>query len=461
MKEIPKALIIDSLFSIKFMKSNLIVQMMKKNKLFSLLIFSILLSIIYNTNYSSYALDNSDHISGNLPIINAQYNATSPTDYFNETIYPRYALATRPIGMIKYPNKVNPSIVTYGKEIKLIVSGSSETTNWNFTLIDDNISLSLDIISSDYVENKWHFTTLPEIERQGLYDLQLNCSTGDDYQTHAVQILEEQQYPFTFVHISDSHFPAYYEDFNTTSINLETIEDIKAVDPDFIIHTGDLIQGPTMYFLNPETGKQMSSEMQYKLSLWALDLFDKPVFFIYGNHEFIASSLIPDDPKTQYYKYFGDVIYQNFSYLDWSFVGYGAEWPGLSQTDYDAVFNILTQNSDGATVLYYHYDFAGHATNLLKKFPIELALSGHIHHEELYMQKNTLYHVQAPLFEHAFTLFTILNETSLDVDAQIFNFELVPYVPPTPIETTTTPYAFGSLLIIIFSVMVYYYKRKQ
>ncbi len=432
--------------------------MMKKQYVF-LLVLTLTLSVLVNIEYS-YSSNGSDiPVDFELPILNDQYNATSPTDYFNETSYPRYALATRRMGMIQYPNKVNPSIVNFGDEIKLIVFGFSDVTNWNFTLIDVNVSLSLDVIKSEYLDGKWHFVALPEIEREGLYDLQLNCSVGDDYQTHAIQILEERQYPFTFVHISDTHFPAYYEDFNTSNINLEEIENIKAIDPDFVIHTGDLIQGPTKYFLNPETGEQMSAEMQYKLSLWALDLLNKPVYYVHGNHEFIASSLIPDSPEVQYYKYFGDTIYQNFTYMDWSFVGYGAEWPGLSQKNYDAVFEILTQNSDEATVLYYHYDFAEHATSLLKKCPIELALYGHVHSESLYLQKNTLYHCQAPLFDHRFTLFTILNETSLNVNSQIFNFDLQPYVPPPP-ETTTESFAFGSLITIL-GLIVYSYKRKR
>ncbi|MCE7741517.1 MAG: hypothetical protein GOP50_03575 [Candidatus Heimdallarchaeota archaeon] len=435
--------------------------MRNKNLTFIFVLFLTL--TVLTSNNTSYSLDGSNiPVNTELPTLDVQYNATSPTDFFNETTYPRYALAARPIGEIKYPNKVNPSIVTYGNEIKLMVSGSSSAVNWNFTLIDANISCSLDVVSSEYKEDMWYFDTIPEIQREGLYDLQLNFSEGNDYQTHAIQVLEEQHYPFTFAHVSDTHFPAYYEEFNTSDVNLQEIEKIKALDPDFIIVTGDLIHGATQYFLNPETGEPMSAEMQYKLAIWALDLFDKPVFYIYGNHEFITSTFLPDDPGTQYYKYFGDIVYQNFTYLDWSFVGYGAEWDGLSQKDYDIVAQILTQNSDDATVLYYHYDFADHAYSLLKKFPIEVALYGHLHHEDLYMKKDTLYHQQAPLFDQEFTIISILNETSLSIDSQTYNFELLPYVPPTPVETTPTDesISFGPL-IMIFGLMVYYFTRRK
>ncbi len=434
---------------------------MKKNLLIFIFVFSLLFSIL-NSNNVTYAIDNNNVTEDTeLPKLNVSFNATSASEFFNETSFPRYALAARPMGMIKYPNKVNPAIKIYDEEINIITSGSSEANTWNFTMIDANTSLSLNILESEYIDGMWYFTTLPEIQREGLYDLQLNCSEGDDYQTHAIQILEEQFYPFTFVHVSDTHFPAYYEDFNTTDINLQEIENIIALDPDFVIVTGDLIQGPTAYFLDPETGKPLRSEIQYRLAIWALDLFNKPVFYIHGNHEFIKSSLIPDDPGTNYFKYFGTVVYQNFTFLDWSFVGFGSEWSGLSQAEYDAVFQILAQNSDGATVLYYHYDFADHATSLHNKFPIELALYGHEHHEDLYLSKNTLYHLQAPLFDREFTLFSILNETSLTVDSQTFNFELLPYVPPEPVETTPVEFIFFGPSMMILALMVNYSRKKK
>ncbi|MHA1197999.1 MAG: metallophosphoesterase family protein [Candidatus Heimdallarchaeaceae archaeon] len=436
--------------------------MRKKNITFIFVLF-LTISVLTST-IVSYSLDGSKTFENTeLPTLDDQYNATSPTDFFNETTYPRYALAARPIGEIKYPNKVNPAIALFGEEIKLIVSGSSSALNWNFTLIDANVSFSLDVLGSEYKEDTWYFDAIPEIQREGLYDLQLNFSEGDDYQTHAIQLLEEQHYPFTFAHVSDTHFPAYYEEFNTTGVNLQEIENIKALDPDFILVTGDLIHAATRYFLNPETGEPMSSAMQYKLAIWALDLFDKPVFYIHGNHEFSQINYLPDDPSTQYYRYFGEINYQNFTYLDWTFVGYSAEWPGLSQEDLDTVYQILSQNSDGATVLYHHYDFADQAYSMLKKFPIEVVLYGHIHQEDLYMHKDRLYHQQAPLFEHEFTIFSILNETCIEVDAQTFNFELLPYVPPTDEPTTPTDESivFGPLIMMLGLMVYYFVKRKK
>ena len=203
------------------------------------------------------------------PLIDLEesYNATSSEEFFNETSFPRYHLAARPFGMIQYPNKANPKIALFGEQINVIVNTSADAIGWNFTLVNGSTSISLDIINLEYVNETWLFKTLPSSQIEGLYDLQLNCSIGDDYQTHSVKLVESKQYPFNFIHISDLHLPAELSETNTTDINLEEMEKIRKLNPDFIICTGDLIQGPTTVFLDPETGKPLRSEIQLKLDL--------------------------------------------------------------------------------------------------------------------------------------------------------------------------------------------------
>ena len=393
---------------------------------------------------------------------NFDYFANSPTEFFNETQNPRYALVARFFGMIQYPNKANPSIIVFNEKLNIITTGSSSASDWNFTLHKTNSSQILNIISSDYVDEKWYFETLPTQMEEGLYDLQLNCSEGSDYQTHAVKIVEEKTYPFTFVHISDSHFPSYYSDFNTSDVNLEELAKIKALNPDFVIFTGDLIQGPTLYFLNPVTGKHMRGEIQLRLALWAFDTLDLPVYYIHGNHDFSQSTMVPDIIEDNWYNYLGPIRYQNFTYLDWTMVGFGSSFEGLNSEEFQRVNQILTQNSDDATILYYHYDFPlgvnGHPSSFLRRFPIEVTLFGHIHEKDLYLDGGTLYHRQKPLFERGVTQFTVLNETSLSVDSTTYNFELLPYIPPTTPTPTPTSYAF---LFAILSVLTLAVKRKK
>jgi hypothetical protein len=387
------------------------------------------------------------------------YFANSPNEFFNETQHPRYALVNRPFGMIEYPNKANPSIIVYNEKLNIITTSLQSTTNWNFTLHKDGLSQNLDIVSSKYVNEKWYFETIPTQMVEGLYDLQLNCSEGDDYQTHAVKIVEEKTYPFTFVHISDLHFPAYDdEDLNSSDVNFAEFVNIRALDPDFVIVTGDLIQGPTLYFLDPVTGKAMKGEIQLRLGLWALDTLNLPVYYVHGNHEFSQSLMIPDNVEENWYNYLGPIRYQNFTYLDWTMVGFGHSFEGLNSEEFQAVDQILAENSDEATILYYHYiDFPrgnGQPYSFLRRFPLEVTLYGHIHSEALFMEEGILHHRQEPLFHGAFTAFSVLNETSLSVNSQIYNFELIPYEPPTS-ETVLIP------TLAIFGLISYTLLRRR
>ena len=438
-----------------FMNKTHFVDMMKNQRLMFAIVFLIMLSAL-SLNLESFALTKITEPKG-TESPRLTYTATSTNECFNETSFPRYNLAARPFGMIKSPNKVTPSIKLVGESITIKASGTPDITNWNFTLIEGNVSFSLDVVESNFEDDVWTFKTTPEIQRSGLYDLQLNCSAGDDYQTHAIQFLDERNYPFTFVHISDLHFPFYSPDINTTDIALNALIDIQTLDPDFIVVTGDLIQGPTLILVDPDTGKSMRAEIQFRLGIWYLDLFNLPVFYVHGNHEFSQSTLVPDNLKTQWYRYFGPTRYHNFTYLDWTFVGFGSSFEGLSQTELDNVSEILAQNSNDSTVLYYHYDFQSQATSLIKKYPIELTLYGHLHSQDMFLSKDTLYHQQAPLFYGAFSSLSINNATCLTVHSQTFNFELSPYIPPIPEETTplTTetglfPYVFSLLGIIVY-----------
>ena len=432
---------------------------MKSTAIFLVLTFFLMSSLYLQTGIKEVnaKLSNNDGFQFQVD----QYNATSSRDYFNESKHPRYPLVTQPFGMIQYPHKAFPTIIEYDEEFKIAIQATKSATDWLFTLIDGTTSVNLEIIDSDYKDDQSIFTVSPSQNTEGLYDLQLNCSEGDDYQTHAVKIIEEKQYPYTFVQISDAHFPTYFNTgINSTEINLEEIEKIRLLNPDFVICTGDLVQGPQLMFLNPETGKPMSMKSQIRLGLWALDLLNIPVYYIAGNHEFSPSNLVPDDLIESWHYYFGPRRYQNFDYLDWSFVGFGTDFPGLFADEMDAIKGILNEVAGKANVLYYHFDFAGDATELINKYPIEVGIYGHRHEDtgelrstsvEIYYSSDTLYHLQGALYGRYFELFTINNETSLTLNNTLHNFILEPY---TPEKTSTSAYLvmLSAIFVISFNI---------
>ncbi|MHA1667952.1 MAG: metallophosphoesterase family protein [Candidatus Heimdallarchaeaceae archaeon] len=431
---------------------------MKKKKL-KLLVLILFLTLLTYSSIPSILLGYSSNPKNrrNDVMIEESYNATSPSEFFNETKDPRYPLVARPFGIILYPHKGYPAIIEFNEAFNVLVNISAAATNWNLTIRSENTSIQLDILKETFSENIWILSVALSSQIEGLYDLQVNCSLSSDYQTHSVKVVEKKTYPFTFIHISDTHFPAYSEPINTTDINLQEIEKIKSLNPDFVILTGDVIQGPTWYFVNPKTGKPMSAEIQFRLAFWALDRLELPVYIIHGNHDYSHSTLLPDLPDVKWKKYMGYVRYQNFSFLDWSFIGYGSSFEGLNKNEMNMVKSILEEQSDVADVLYYHYDFESQASELMNNFPIEVALHGHDHDERTYSRKGTLVHDQKPLFERGFTLFTVINKTALvlnNITYDFTGFSLPITTTPTTSPTETSPFqGLGVGVITIFMVI--------
>ena len=392
----------------------------------------IMLSLTSLKKDSSQA-SNSD-VSEPYPVFNA-INATSSTEYFNETSYPRYSLVARPIDMILYPNKGNPKIVEFNESFEIVVAAEADTDEWEFFLINDTVIIDLNILNSNYFNNRWSFNVEPAVNSVGLYDLQLNCSQGDDYQTHSVKIVEERTYPFNFLHISDSHFPSY-DIYNTTDIDLELIQELKTLDVEFAIFTGDLIEGASaQMFVDPATGYSLAASVQIKLGLWAFDLLDMPVYIIGGNHDLDSSAPLPDDPPVEWKKYLGSYPIMNFDFLNWSFIGYSATINGLSATYLNDVKAILNDKSVNPNVMFYHSDYQSQATNLRKSYNIEVMLYGHEHHYEQYVSKNTLYYCQSPMFYNESTVFTVLNSTAVSLKGTEYDFSPLIFYTETPTES--------------------------
>ena len=130
----------------------------KFQKQFGILLIIITLSCLvsFNTENTSASISN-DKI---IPLFNA-INATSSTEYFNETSYPRYNLVARPLDMIRYPNKGNPEIIEYYETFEIVVAGEADTDEWEFVLKNENTTLSLNILDSNYANNKWYFNVTP------------------------------------------------------------------------------------------------------------------------------------------------------------------------------------------------------------------------------------------------------------------------------------------------------------
>jgi predicted phosphodiesterase len=379
-----------------------------------------------------YESENRNTVSSNL-----EYHTTSPIEYFNETKHPRYSLVARPIDLIISPNKGRPVIAEFGEDFEVtinsaeldpivtITTGSNEVPDtWELSLVNTENTIELEILGFTDIEIGHVLTVQPSMNIEGLYDLQFNCSSGDDYQTHSVRIVDEKEYPFKFLHLADSHFPCYGE-INTTDINLKYIEEIQTLDLDFAIFTGDLIEGgPAWLFVNPEDDLPLAAEIQVRLGLWALDLLELPVYIVAGNHDLDTSPILSDNPRAIWKKYLGDNLIIDFEFLDWKYIGYSVTESGLTSSEYSSVRELVggAHARNVPTVLFYHSNYASQASDLRKLNSIEVMLFGHEHDERLYTKDHTLYHCEAPMYENSSSIFTVLNGTSVSLDGIIYDF---------------------------------------
>ena len=397
--------------------------MNRKTLLFQVILFILLSNSVFlndPSNLISAASNNNDLAPSNF----TNYNATSSTEYFNESSHPRYSLASQPIDLITYPHKGFPEIIVFDEYFTVLVNTPSDATDWEFYLKSGSETVFLNILHKKYENDLWHFNVKPSINFAGLFDLQLNCSSGSDYQTHSVKIMEEKAYPFNFVHLSDTHFPSY-DIYNTTDICLKNIAEIKEQDIDFVIFTGDLINGPSWMFVDPLTQKPLAAEVGMKLALWAFDLLNLPVYIIAGNHDLDATTLVPDDPTTIWKKYLGENPVLNYSFLDWFFIGFGSSKPGLNTEEFNYLRSAVSSTQNSPNVLFYHSNYKEQASTLRNSYNIEVMLYGHEHHEILSISDHTLYFCQAPLFYNESTIFTVLNKTHLEMKGSKYDFTIL------------------------------------
>ncbi|MCG3256023.1 MAG: metallophosphoesterase [Candidatus Heimdallarchaeota archaeon] len=432
--------------------------MQAKSRLWFLLTIIILFSSLFVSQSKTIDGFTFQDNSTNYPVLTS-INATSPTEYFNETSFPRYHLVARPLSIIQSPHKGFPAIIDYSQNISITAQADSDTAGWQFSLVSSGANITLDILESTYneIDALWYFEVNPSENIAGLYDLQLNCSDGDDYQTNSVKIVVQKSYPFKILHISDSHIPSY-AGMNTTDIVLDYIDQIKSLDVDFAIFTGDLIEGaPALEYVNPITGKPLAAEVQVKLGLWVFDLLDLPIYIIGGNHDLDESTLLPDNPKVVWGNYFGE-NYMNFNFLDWSFIGYTCTNEGLNASDLDRVVDILSTEEEKPNVLFYHSNYKNHASSLRASYNIEIMLYGHEHHEKKYVSASTLYHCEDAMFNNESSVITVLNRTCVSLDDLVYDFTTLLEIST---EKTSYNYFIFTGILNLFIIVLILWRKKQ
>lgn len=182
-----------------------------------------------------------------------------------------------------------PAFARPGDDVTVWANAPSGAVGWQASLDLGTASTPLSTQSATWEPTlgRWNLVfRVPELSEE-LYDLRLTCgSCTPDIARHAVKVIPAFKDAFYFAQISDTHLPSHAfssdQGFSTadtsgmTDTN-EVIDDLNLIHPEFILHTGDLVnEGELEDYLGMyEMGRSQQMITQLR----------DPMFVVTGNHD--------------------------------------------------------------------------------------------------------------------------------------------------------------------------------
>jgi hypothetical protein len=304
-----------------------------------------------------------------------------------------------------------PSLVRPGDTLTVWCSASPDTVHtWMAALRFHDLSVPLRTATAEYREDLERFDlrfVVPPLVPFEVYDLHLRTNAGiDDTARRAVAVIPEFRHDFTFVQVTDTHLPGhiFYPDAGwDTDTSEETdfqsvIDDINLIRPDFVLHTGDLVNSGEL--------EEFGDVHAFSRSQAMLEKIEAPVFLVGGNHDMGGWDASPPPDGTArraWWSFYGwpyldvpppGVVSPTrdyfFDYGPFRFVGIDAwinydDWrSGIYQSQSFINEQLVWLNGvldatppSMKTILFYHYDFSNQIN--LAAFGCEMALWGHNH----------------------------------------------------------------------------------
>jgi hypothetical protein len=149
-----------------------------------------------------------------------------------------------------------PAFVKPGDTLVIECDADPTAFDWVAELVRNHATVPLDIAGSAYdpLGLQWMISAVvPDSLAHGLYDLVVDATRAiRDTTRHAVQVIPEFKDQYYFIHITDTHLPThlYYYQYGARTDTSEiadlhqVIADINIINPEFVLLTGDLHQGP-------------------------------------------------------------------------------------------------------------------------------------------------------------------------------------------------------------------------
>ncbi len=307
-----------------------------------------------------------------------------------------------------------PAIVVAGETFTIDCEADPSTTGWAASLVFNDHTIPLTITDAQYdsADEWWHLIALLPAGSllTELYDLHVTADDDlDDTTSNSVKVIPTYKSEYYFIHITDTHLPTHLfnddpgaETDSSEVMDLrEVIADIDIINPEFVVHTGDLINEGEMedylywrYFTRTQRH---------------LTEFTVPIYVVAGNHDiggwtgtappagtgrrtwwrFFGWGRLDNPPAgapwyTQNYSFdYGSVHFTGLegynNYDSWRPEIYGTDSFTSVQLSWLAD-DLASSSQTVSQVLFYHYDFLDQIN--LSSLGVEMALYGHIHRDE-------------------------------------------------------------------------------
>ncbi|MFA7056071.1 MAG: metallophosphoesterase [Candidatus Cloacimonadales bacterium] len=309
---------------------------------------------------------------------------------------------------VQRPILAIPAITRPNETFEIWASAPPATTGWDIYLKYEDYQLPLEVLSTYYDSTReWHVITIqtPTPQFYELFNLYVDAPTLElDEVKNAVKIEPTLDDEWYFIHISDTHLPThlfshdsnYYNDMTEVEDFLTVIEDINALNPKFVLLTGDVVnEGELEDYLDAR---------YYSIAKNTLGMLESPVYLVSGNHDiggWQGTPMPAGNARSNWYNFFGWDILENpnglyplrtqnytFTYNDVKFLGlesyinydnylphiFGDESFTNGQLSW---LNAQVATAEATKVLFYHHDFSDQIN--LYNLNVEMALSGHTH----------------------------------------------------------------------------------
>jgi calcineurin-like phosphoesterase family protein/flagellar hook capping protein FlgD len=231
-----------------------------------------------------------------------------------------------------------PAIARPGDTVTVWANAAAGAGSWGASLHFGALTVPLAAAGGGYqaTKGRWELGfKVPSGTPEELYDLELTSNaTALDVASHAVMVIPTYRSDYYFAQISDTHLPEHafssggvIDTQDTTGMaDFDTvIEDLNLIHPEFILHTGDLVnEGELEDYLGMF---EMSRAEQMMRRLYA------PIFVITGNHDIGGwKPTAPPDgtSRKNWWRHFG-----------WSFLGNPPPGDPYHSQDYSFDYGLL------------------------------------------------------------------------------------------------------------------------